>query len=329
MKALPRPLVGRNSWRVEEPVFWVGVLAVAYLLPGYLPLLTQIVIVGLFAASLDLLVGYAGLASLGHSVFFGVGAYTAGILMQHGWGEPLSGLVAAAVVSGCLGYLFSFLLNKVRGIALLIVTLGLGLFVLELATQTKWLTGGDDGLQGIAVWPVLGLVDWDFLGRTSFVYAFIVCAALYVILRLITRSTFGLAVEAIRENEVRAKAIGIPAVRRLQAVVVISAAIAGVAGALYSQTTQYVALDVLSLERSVSALVMITLGGVGTTIGALIGAATFLWARDLFASLAPVYWNFWIGLLLFLIVCMGQSGILGLTSKLAALRFAGRSRNGG
>ena len=318
--------VGRSAWRIEEVIFWLGTLALAFFFPGYIPLLTQIVVVGLFALSLDLLVGYAGLASLGHSVFFGVGAYTTGILTQRGWGEPLSGLAAAVVASGLVGYLFGLLLYKVRGIAFLIVTLGLGLFFLELATQLKWLTGGDDGLQDVAVWPIFGVVEWDFLGRTAFGYTFVVCLAVYVLARLVTRSNFGMAIEAVRENEVRAKAIGIPAIRRLRMLVVLSAAIAGIAGGLYAQATQFVALDVLSLDRSVSALVMVTLGGLGTAIGAMIGAATFLWARDLFASLAPVYWNFWIGLLLFAIVCMGQNGILGLTGRLASVKLGGRTR---
>lgn len=304
--------IGRNRWRAEEPLFWAGLLLLAFLFPGYLPLLTQIVLVGLFAVSLDLLMGYAGIASLGHAVFFGVGAYASGILMQKGWGEPFSGLVLAAVVSGLMGFVFSTLLHKVRGIALLVVTLGWGLFVLELATHLKGLTGGEDGLQDIVAWPVFNQFEWDFLGRTGFVYTFAVSLVVYVAARIVTQSNFGIAIEAIRENEVRAKAIGIPAIRRLRTMFVISAAIAGIAGALYAQTTQYVALEALSLDRSVSALVMVTLGGLGTAIGAMVGAASFLWARDLFAALAPVYWNFWIGLLLFIVVCLGQGGIVGI-----------------
>ncbi len=320
--ATSRRQVGRNGWRWEEPAFWIALAGTALAAPGYLSLLTQIVTVGTFALSLDLLVGYGGIASLGHAVFFGLGAYTSGILMQHGWGEPLSGLAAAAVVSGLAGYVASLILLEVRGIALLVVTLGMGLLMLELATQMKWLTGGDDGLQNMTVWPVLAMFEWDFSGRTAFVYAYVACALVYVAVRLITQSNFGLAVEAIRENEVRATTIGIPAIARLRMLFVISAVVAGIAGALYAQTTQYVALEVFSLDRSVSALVMVTLGGLGTVIGAMVGAATFLWARDFFAALAPVYWNFWIGLLLFVIVCLGQDGLMGLSRRL-------RRRNGG
>lgn len=316
--------VGRSAWRWEEVTFWAGLAAAAVFVPGYLPLLTQIVTVGLFALSLDLLVGYGGIASLGHAVFFGLGAYAAGILMQHGWGEPISGLLAAALINALAGWIVSLLLLKVRGIALLVVTLGLGLLALELATQMKWLTGGDDGLQSMQLWPVLSVFEWDFLGRTGFIYSYLACAVIYVAARLVTRSNFGLAVEAIRENEVRAQAIGIPVIARLRSLFVLSAVIAGIAGALYAQTTQFVALEVLSLDRSVSALVMITLGGIGTVVGGMVGAATFLLARDTFAALAPVYWNFWIGLLLFVVVCLGQHGILGLTGRLG--RWLGRAR---
>lgn len=316
--------VGRSAWRWEEAVFWAGLVVAAVLAPGYLPLLTQIVTIGLFALSLDLLVGYGGIASLGHAVFFGLGAYATGILMQHGWGEPISGLLAAALISALAGWIASLLLLKVRGIALLVVTLGLGLLMVELATQMKWLTGGDDGLQGMELWPVLSVFDWDFLGLTGFIYSYVTCAIAYVTVRLITRSNFGLAVEAIRENEVRAQAIGISVIARLRTLFVLSAVVAGIAGALYAQTTQFVALEALSLDRSVSALVMVTLGGIGTIVGSMIGAATFLWARDAFAALAPVYWNFWMGLLLFIIVCLGQHGILGLTGRLG--RSLGRSR---
>jgi branched-chain amino acid transport system permease protein len=315
---------GRGAWRWEEAAFWAALAAAGIFLPGYFPLLTQIAGTGMFAVSLDLLMGYGGIVSLGHAVYFGVGAYTAGLLTQRGWGEPISGLIAAGIVSAALGYVFSLLLYKVRGVALLVVTLGWSLFVLELATQLKSVTGGEDGLQNLAAWPIFNTFKWDYLGRAGFVYSYIVCGLLYLLARYVMRSNFGLAVEAIRENEIRARAIGIPAVVRLRTLFVLSAFIAGVAGALYAQTTQFVALEVLSLDRSVSALVMTTLGGIGTTLGALVGAATFLWARDLFAALAPVYWNFWIGLLLFVIVCLGQDGILGISRKMLGRRSQSR-----
>jgi branched-chain amino acid transport system permease protein len=317
----PKIRFGRSPWRWEEPAFWAGLAAAGVFFPGYFPLLTQIAGIGIFAVSLDLLVGYGGIASLGHAVYFGIGAYASGALMQRGWGEPISGLLVAGIASAAMGYLFSFLLYKVRAIALLVVTLGWGLFVLELATQLKPITGGEDGLQGLTVWPLLQVFEWDYLGQAGFIYAYVVCLLLYLLVRIIMRSNFGMAVEAIRENEVRAKAIGIPAVPRLRTLFVVSTFVAGAAGALYAQTTQFVALEVLSLDRSVSALVMVTLGGTGTTLGAMVGAATFLWARDVFATLAPVYWNFWIGLLLFLVVCLGQDGVLGLSRKIFRRRL--------
>ncbi|OXR49474.1 branched-chain amino acid ABC transporter permease [Pusillimonas sp. T2] len=308
--------ITRGAWRWEEPLFWIAIAIAPLAFPNYLPLLSQILIIGLFAVSLDLLVGYAGIVSLGHGAFFGIGAYTAGILMQRGLGEPFLGLILAALVSACVGYVISFLLQKVRGVALLIVTLGVGLLFLELAIHFKSITGGEDGIQGIDVWPLFSVFEFDFLGRTSFFYSLLVCGLLYLVVRLIIRSNYGLSIEAIRDNERRATAIGTPAIKRLRTLFTIAAAVAGVAGALYAQTTQFVALEAISLDRSVSALVMVTLGGIGTAIGAMIGSAIFMTARDMFATMEPIYWNFWFGCLLFVIVCLGQDGVLGLIAKI-------------
>lgn len=313
--------ITRNDWRWEELLFWALVAASAFVFPGHLPLISQVIIFGIFAMSLDLLIGYTGIASLGHAVFFGIGAYTAGYLSQAGYGEPISGLGVAAVMAGATGLLASFLVVRLRGIALLVVTLGLGLLFFELAGRLRFITGGEDGLQNIETWPLLGLFPFDFRGVTATIYAFVAGATLYIATKYLSRSNFGLALEAVRENEKRASAIGIP-VRRVQAMsFIVSAAIAGVAGALYAQTMQYVALDVINLDRSVGALIMVVLGGLGTLLGGLIGAAIYITARDILAALDPVYWNFWLGTLLFVVVWLGRGGVLGLLKRLKARFF--------
>src|SRR5215467_7983405 len=141
-------LRARIRWRPIEIAFWLATLAPFVLTPNYLVLASQIAITALFALSLDLILGYAGIVSLGHAASFGFGSYTAGLVAKWGWGEPLSGLVIAAAAAGLLGYLTSFIIARFRHLALIMVTLGLGLLLAEAANSASWLTGGADGLQG-------------------------------------------------------------------------------------------------------------------------------------------------------------------------------------
>ncbi len=305
-----------NRWRFDEIVFWVAAFGSFFAFPGHLVLLTQILISGLFALSLDLMLGYTGIPSLGHAAFFGIGAYTAGLLSTIGWTEPLSGLLAGAIVAGAFGLLCSSIVARVSGIALLTVTLGIGLLVYELANRWSSLTGGDDGLQGIEIAPVLNLFAFDLSGRTAFFYAFAVSLLVYLLVRHIVNSPFGLGLKGRRENVRRLPAIGVSLRKQVMSVFTISAAVAGVAGALLVQTTQFAALEVLSFDRSVAGLIMIVLGGMGTLSGGLIGAAIYLVARDQLSAMDPVYWNFWLGLILFLVVLAGGDGVLGLFTRL-------------
>ena len=314
-----RPTVTRGRWRWEELAFWVAMVAAFFLFPTHYPLLTQILISGLFAMSLDLLLGYAGIASLGHAVFFGLGAYSAGVLAQHGLGDPTLGLLAGALIAALAGFIASLLLARVQGIALLMVTLGIGLLFVELANRLKSVTGGDDGMQGVEIGPVLGLFRFDFTGQTAFLYALAVTFVIYVIARTLVRSSFGLSIEAIRENGRRAAAIGIPVRRRLRTCWTVSAALAGISGALFAECTQYIALEVLSFDRSIGALIMTVLGGIGTLLGGFVGAAFYTVARDNLSEINPTYWNFWLGLFLFLIVSLGRGGLLGGLRRLQAL----------
>ena len=311
-------LRGLSRWRPAEIAFWLALLLPFWLFPDYLSLASQIAIAALFALSLDLILGYAGIVSLGHAAFFGVGAYTSGLLSKYGWGEPLSGLAAAALMAGIVAYATSFIIARFRHLALIMLTLGFGLLLGELANSAGWLTGGVDGLQGIHTWHLLGTFHFDLYGYTAYAYALAVLFVLFLGARRLIHSPFGLALRGIRENFVRMPAIGAPSRAHIQTIYTISAAMAGVAGALLAETTETVSLDSLSFERSAEILVMLVLGGAGRLYGGLIGAVVFMVARDRFSGVEPQYWYFWIGALLVVVVIFLPNGILGGLSKIAA-----------
>jgi branched-chain amino acid transport system permease protein len=324
----PRPIDPRHHlsasrrWHPIEAVFWLATLLPFVLTPSYLTLASQIAITAIFAVSLDLILGYAGLVSLGHAAFFGLGAYTAGLLAKAGWGEPLSGLLAAAAVAGLFGWLSGFVVVRVRHLALIMITLGIGLLLYEMANRESWLTGGNDGLQGVAIWPLLGRFDFDLYGYTAYGYALAALLLVVLLARRLIHSPFGLSLRAIRENERRMPAIGAPTRARLHTVYTIAATIAGVAGGLLAQTTQFVDLSTLGFQRSADLLVMLALGGTGRLYGGIVGAIVFMIARDQLADMNPQYWYFWIGLLLVGVVLFLPNGILG---GLARLLPSGRS----
>jgi branched-chain amino acid transport system permease protein len=307
-----------SRWRPIEIAFWLATLLPFALFPNYLSLASQIAITALFALSLDLILGYAGIVSLGHAAFFGTGAYTAGILSKYGWGEPLSGLIAAAVLAGLVGYATSFIISRFRHLALIMLTLGLGLLLAELANSASWLTGGADGLQGVKMWRLIGVFEFDLFGYIAYSYSLIVLFVVFLFARRLINSPFGLALRGIRENFVRMRAIGAPSRAHIRTIYTIAAAIAGLAGALLAQTTETVSLETLSFQRSADVLVMLVLGGAGRLYGGLIGAAIFLVARDQFSGIAPQYWYFWIGVLLVTVVMVLPNGILGGLSHIYA-----------
>ncbi|QJR11435.1 hypothetical protein DSM104443_02511 [Usitatibacter rugosus] len=306
-----------DRWSRAEIAFWVLPVACFFLLPGYLVLGSQILITALFALSLDLILGYAGIVSLGHAAFFGVGAYTAGLLARHGWGEPISGLVVAAVVAGLVGLATSFLIVRGKDLTRLMVTLGIGLLFYEAANTATPVTGGVDGLTGVTMWKLLGVFSFDLAGKTAYVYSLVALFLGFVAVRRIVSSPFGLSLRAIRENAGRMPALGASVRARLVVVYTISAALAGIAGALLAQTTQFVGLDSLGFQRSAELVVMLVLGGAGRMYGAAIGTALFMIVQDWLSGLNPVYWQFWIGLLLVAMVLFARGGLLGLMDRIS------------
>ena len=306
-----------NRWRPAEIVFWLLPVAAFFLFDGYLVLGSQILIVGLFAVSLDLILGYAGIVSLGHAAFFGAGAYTAGLLAQHGWGEPLSGLAAGFAVAAVLGFAVSFLVVRGGDLTRLMVTLGISLLLFEAANRASTITGGVDGLSGVTMDKLLGVFKFDIAGKTAYLYSLAVVFVVMVLLRRLVNSAFGLSLRGIREGVRRMPAIGAPVFKHRVMIFTLSAAIAGLAGALLAQTTQFVGLDTLGFPRSAELMVMLVLGGTGRLYGGLIGAAAFMLMQNTLSDLNPVYWQFWIGLLLVVVVMTARGGIMGGIEKLA------------
>jgi branched-chain amino acid transport system permease protein len=310
-------LQAQNRWQWSEVAFWLATLLPFVLTPSYLVLASQIAITALFVLSLDLILGFCGIVSLGHAAYFGVGAYTAGLISKYGWGEPLTGLVAAAIVAGLFGYLTSFIIARFRHLALIMITLGIGLVLQEAANSAGWLTGGFDGLQGIHTWPLFGKIRFDLYGYTAYSYALAGLFLVFLVARRLIHSPFGLALRGIRENGLRMPAIGASVHAHIQTIYTIAAIIAGIAGALLAETTETVSLEALGFQRSADVLVMLILGGTGRLYGGLIGAAVYMVARDQFSGINPQYWYFWIGLLLIGVVMLLPNGILGGLTVLA------------
>jgi branched-chain amino acid transport system permease protein len=298
------------AWKPLEIAFWAA-WALAYFVPGAnLPLMTQMLVWGLFALSLDIVLGWRGIASLGHAAFFGIGAYAAGFLARAGWAEPISGLIAAAAVAGIAGLATGRLLRGLHGVALLMVTLGLGMILFDLAVRSTDITGGDDGLQGVQFAPLLGQFRFDMAGRTAYVYALAAVFACFVAVRALLKSAWGLALLGARENERRMRLLGAPVERDVVLAFGLSGFVAGLAGALLTQTTQFVAPDVLSFGRSADVLVVLVIGGTAVLYGGFVGAVVSLLLRDGLSALNPIYLYFWIGLLLVLIVAGFRRGLL-------------------
>lgn len=318
------PQLPTDRWRPIETVFWLAAIGAFFAFPNYRVLGSQVLITGLFAVTLDLILGYAGIVSLGHAAFFGVGAYAAGVLAVHGWGEPLSGLLVAGLAGAVVGFATSFLVVRGGDLARLMVTLGIGLMLFEAANQLPGITGGADGLSGVTMWKLFGRFSFDLTGTTAYLYSLGVLLVLFIAARRLVHSPFGLSLRGVRENVRRMPAIGAPVGRRLVTIYTISAAMAAVAGGLLAQTTQFVGLDVFGFPRSADLMIMLVLGGAGRLYGGLVGATVFMVAHHFLSDLNPVYWQFWLGLLLVVVVLFARGGILGAAEGLVLRLRGGR-----
>jgi len=264
----------------------------------------------LFAVSLDLVLGYTGIVSLGHAAFLGFGAYSAALFAKHIHPDPLLGLAVGMAAATLLGALCSLSIRRGSDLTRLMVTLGTALILLELANKFSDLTGGADGLQGVIMGPLLGQFEFDLMGQTSAWYSLAVLLVLFVLARRLVHAPLGVTLKAIRDNRLRAMAIVIPVTARLAVVYTVAAGIAGAAGALMAQTTGFASLDVFAMDRSADVMLMLAIGGVGWLYGGIAGAVAFKLMYDVIANITPQYWTFWMGLFLVVLVLVGRERLI-------------------
>jgi branched-chain amino acid transport system permease protein len=319
-------LIRRHYFRWPEALPWLIAIACFFVFPDRMTFGSQVLIMIMFALSLDLILGYAGIVTLGHAAFFGVGAYTVALAsLRLGWSEPISGIIAGGILAGSVGAVVGWFILRYRGLTLLMLTIAFAAMLQESGNLRSDITGGYDGLPGLMFNPLLGTFQYDLYGHTNYWYVLIVLAVIFYFVRRIVYSPFGQALTGIRENVRRMHAIGSPVHRRLVTVYAISAAIAGIAGALFTQTNAYVTLTVFDFDNSAKVMVMLILGGTGRLYGPFLGAAVYMILEDYFSKLSPTFWQFGIGLLLVLAVLFARRGLLGLAEDARGL-LAGNAR---
>jgi len=300
-------------WRWWEGALLLALVLSWLLLPGQALLLNEIAILALFAVSLDLILGYAGIVSLGHAAFFGLGAYAAALFAKLVMPDPWVGMVVAVALTAALGAVCSLLILRGSDLTRLMVTLGIASILYELANKLDWLTGGADGLQGVAMGPLrtpFGALDFDLSGRTAYAYTLLVLIVCLLLARRLVHSPFGFSLQALRDNRLRAASIGLSVNARLVAVYTVAAAIAGAAGALLAQTSGFASLDVFDFHRSAEVLLVLVIGGTGYLYGGIFGAIVFKLLHDAVSAWTPQYWNFWLGVFLVVLVMVGREKLI-------------------
>jgi branched-chain amino acid transport system permease protein len=303
-------LLSASRFKWWEPVVWLLAFAAPVLSPSHALIINEIAIVGLFAVSLDLILGYTGIVSLGHAAFFGLGGYAAALFAKLVMPDPLVGMAVGIAAATLLGAVASLTIMRGSDLTRLMVTLGVGLICLELANKLDWLTGGADGLQGVVMGPILGRFEFDLSGRTAAYYSLSVLLVFFLILRRVVHSPFGATLTAIRDNRLRAMAIGIPVTARLAGVYTLAAGVAGAAGALLTQTTGFASLDLFEFHRSADVMLILVIGGTGWLYGGVAGAVVFKLMQDALSAITPQYWTFWIGLFLVVLVLVGRERLI-------------------
>jgi branched-chain amino acid transport system permease protein len=314
-----RGLAGRHRWRVWEAIPWVLALALYFVFPKYLGFGTELLVTILFAVSLDLILGYAGIVTLGHAAFFGAGAYTVGMLAKQGiWTEPITGLIFAAVVAAAIGLGSGLVLLRTHGLTLLMLTLCTMALLEEAANLGHDYTGGFDGLDNLPIAPLFGVFEFNPLyPTTQYLYVLAVLCLCFAFVRTLVYSPFGQSLTGIRENMLRMHAVGAPVRRRLVICYSLSAAIAGIAGGIWAQANAYVNLGTLGLDRAATVLIILVLGGYGRLYGPFVGAGAYMVLSHFLSKIYPTAWQLGLGLLLVLIALFARNGILGIGEALA------------
>jgi branched-chain amino acid transport system permease protein len=309
MKRASESLHDLQRWKLWEPALWLLALASPWLLSTHALIINEIAIVALFAVSLDLILGYAGIVSLGHAAFFGMGAYAAALFAKLVMPDPLVGLAFAIAVSTLLGAVCSLTIMRGTDLTRLMVTMGVAMILMELANKLD-ITGGADGLQGVIMGPLLGRFEFDLQGQTAAWYSISVLLLLFVLARRLVHSPLGGTLKALRDNRLRAMAIGIPVTSRLAVIYTIAAGVAGAAGGLMAQTTSFASVDLFAFDRSADLMLLVVIGGTGWLYGGVAGAIVFKVMQDWISSITPQYWTFWIGLFLVVLMLVGRDRLI-------------------
>ena len=299
-------LLAPSRWRAWEIGLWIAIWATPLLVPQHAALINDVAILALFALSLDLILGYAGIVSLGHAAFFGLGAYGAALFAKHVMPDPLVGLALATVLGAVLGAITSPMIVRGTDLTRLMVTMGVALVLFELANKFDALTGGADGLQGVVMGPLLGQFEFDLGVRVASFYSLAVLFIAFLLLRRLVHSPLGVSLQALRDNRLRLSAIGMSVNGRLAAVYTLGGALAAAAGALLAQTTGFASLDVFDFHRSADVMLALVIGGAGWLWGGLVGAIAFKLMHDLLSAITTQYWTFWLGALLVVLMLVGR-----------------------
>jgi branched-chain amino acid transport system permease protein len=304
----------RHRLRAWEAPPWLLAIGFYFAFPNYLGFGTDLLVTILFALSLDLALGYAGIVTLGHAAFFGAGAYTAGMLAYHGVSaDPIVNIILAAIVAAAVGFGSGLVLMRTQGLTLLMLTLCTMALLEEVANFGHDYTGGFDGLPSLPVAPLFGIFEFNPLfPNTQYLYALAVLFICFVFVRTLVYSPFGQSLTGIRENILRMHAVGAPVRVRLVICYTISAAVAGIAGGLWAQTNAYVNLSTLGLDRAATVLIILVLGGHGRLYGAFVGAFAYMTLSHFLAKIYPTAWQLGLGLLLIIIAMFARNGISGI-----------------
>jgi len=311
-----RKLVTRamSTKRAVAGLWIVGAIVLAgvplVLSPYYVGLVVHMMVFALFAMSLDLLLGYAGMPSLGHAAYFGVAAYATGLLaLKAGWSVWFA-LPAGIVLAILTAVVFGLLALRTRGSYFLMITLALSQVLWGIAFGWRSLTGGDDGLPDVPR-PNLPL-PWSMSDNTPFYYFVLLffLVGAFVLVRIVV-SPFGYALRGIRESESRMLALGYDVWRYKLAAFVVGAAFAGLAGCLYVYFNRFVSPDYVHVVRSAEVLLMVILGGAGTLVGPAIGATLIVLLENLISTYTE-RWVTVLGIIYVLVALLAPNGLAGL-----------------
>jgi branched-chain amino acid transport system permease protein len=323
------PARGRQWMRFRgELILLVSGLLAFVLFPQNLGLLTNMAAMSIFAISLSIVLGQAGIATLGQAALYGTGAYVAAWAALYFSPNPFLGLLLGGLGGGVVALLSGAVMLRSTKLTLVMLTIAAAQFLLELANWAREFTGGDDGLSGFSVGPLFGIWEFNFLGQTGYLYALGVLVLVYFFVRILLQSPFGLTVKAIRQDAGRVEALGGRVYPHLLAVYTVGGLLAGVAGALTAQTSNVANLTMLDFQTSAGVVVMMVLGGRRRLSGAVLGTVAFMTIQHIASTLNPHHWLFVIGLMLILVLVVLPEGLIGIVDRaiLLGARF-GRKEN--